>query len=98
RLDGEHRRQRQRPARADVDMRAVARADGVALVRIELPLAKRAVVVGTAILDRAVLAAEVVDPDRDLPRVDELHRPRRQVLHRARSEEHTSELQSPYDL
>ena len=54
-----------------------------AFVRLEVALCKRAVVVGTAILDRAVLAAEVVDPDRDLPRMDELHRPRREVLHRA---------------
>src|SRR5205085_10714595 len=60
RLDRQHCRQRQRPARADVDVRAVARADGVALFRVTLPLAERAVVVGAAITDGAVLPAKVV--------------------------------------
>src|SRR5207244_11796197 len=43
---------RERPPAADVDVRAVPRADGVALVEIEVALAERAVVVRAAILDR----------------------------------------------
>ena len=59
------RRQGQRATRADVDVRAVARADRDAVVALEVALAQRAVVVRAAILERVVLAVQVVDADRD---------------------------------
>src|ERR671937_635464 len=83
RLHRQHGRERQRAPGADLDVRAVARADRIALLGIEVPLAERPVVVRAPVLERAVPAAEVVDADRDLTRVDDLHRPRRQVLDRA---------------
>ena len=83
RLDGEDGRERERLPAADVDVRAVPRADGVALVEVEVALAERPVVVRAAILDRVDLAAEVVDAHRDLARVDDLHLARGQLVERA---------------
>src|SRR5207245_8481887 len=75
--------QRQRPSRADVAVRAVARADRDALVAFEVALAEWPVVVGAAILDREVLTVQVVHADCDLPGVDDLDGARRQLLDRA---------------
>ena len=51
---------------ADVDVRAVAWADRDAVVGIEVALAQRPVVVRAAILERVVLAVQVVDADGDV--------------------------------
>src|SRR3954452_24710983 len=74
--------QRERPAGADVEARAVARADDDALVGVEVALAERPLVVRAAILDRAELAAEVVDADLELPLRDDLRGAGRQLLER----------------
>jgi hypothetical protein len=58
----------------------VPRADHDRLVRLPVALDERAVVVRAAVLERVELAVDVVDPERDRPGVDELHRPRRELL------------------
>src|SRR5215510_6447858 len=68
--------------RADLDPRAVPRAHGNALLGVEVALAEGAVVVGAAVLERAVAAAEVVDADGDLARVHDLDCPGRQLVDR----------------
>ena len=55
------------PPRADVEARAVPRADDDALVRVPVALAERPVVVRAAVLDRDELAAAVVDADVEQP-------------------------------
>src|SRR5215218_3968150 len=76
--EGLHRlvgRKAQRAAAADVELRPVPRADDDALLGVELALGERAVIMGTAVLDRAILAVEVVDADRDLARANDLQTP-----------------------
>ena len=58
-----------------------------ALLEIELALAKRPVVVGTAILERAQPATEVVDPDGDRARVHDLHGAGRKLSQRGDGKE-----------
>src|SRR5512133_992888 len=82
-LDGRNRRQRERPPSADLDPGAVPGTDRVPLLDVEVALAERAVVVRTAILDRAEAPGEVVDADRDLARVDDLDRAGRELLDRS---------------
>ena len=53
------------------------------VLRVELALAEGAVVVGAAVLDRVVLALEVVDAECDRARRGRLHLARRQLLDRA---------------
>ena len=60
---------------------------------VEVALAERAVVVRAAVLERAVLAVQVVDAERDRARVDDLHRAGRQLLDRADVELRHSLLQ-----
>ena len=69
--------------RADVDVRAVSWADRDAVVAVEVALAERPVVVRAAVLERVVLAVQVVDADGDRAGVDDLDGARRQLLDRA---------------
>src|SRR5436190_8102642 len=82
-LDREDGRQRQRPTAADIDVRPVPRADRIALLRVEVAFAERAVVVRATVLDRVELAVQVVDTNRDRAGDDDLDRPGRQLLDRA---------------
>src|SRR2546428_10079120 len=82
-LDREPWREAERPSRADVDSGPVARADGDALLGVEVAFCERRAVVRAAVFDRVVLASEVVDAYRDLPFLDDLHGSRRQLIHRS---------------
>src|SRR5581483_4108098 len=65
---------------------STARADGDALVGIPVALAQRAVVVRAAVLDRVVLACDVVHADGERTGAHDLHPPRRQLVGRAHVE------------
>jgi len=65
----------------------MAWADGHAFLGVEVALAERPVVVRAAILERAQPAAEVVDTDRDLTRVHDLHGAGRKLLQRRDGDE-----------
>ena len=75
--------QRAWAARADLEFRAVSRADDDAALLVEIALGERAVVVGAAILDRAELALHVEDADGEIALAHDLHRPGRQLVGRA---------------
>src|SRR5262249_7834284 len=91
RVDGEVGRQRQRPTRADVEPRAVARADNDALVGLPVALAQWSVVVRAAVLEGKELAAAVVHADLDQPGRHDLDRPGRQLLERTDLDLHARE-------
>ena len=76
-------RQGQRATAADVEPGPVPRAHDYAFLWIEVALGERPVVVGAAVLDGAELAVEVEDADRDGARSNDLHRPRRELVHRS---------------
>src|SRR5262249_61589891 len=80
RVDGSRARQGQRAGRADVDVRPVSRAAGDAVVAVEVALAAWPVVVRAAVLERVVLAVQVVVADRERPGVDDRHGAGRQLL------------------
>jgi hypothetical protein len=61
----------------------VPRADDYPLFGIELALRKRPVVVGATVLDRAELTVQVEDAHGDRARTNDLHRPRRELIHRS---------------
>src|SRR5437763_4388988 len=70
RVDRLDRRKGQRAPGADVDVRTVPRTDRDPFLRVEVALAERTVVVRAAVLERVVLAIEVVDPERKRTGVD----------------------------
>src|SRR4029079_7942748 len=84
RLDGDVRRQRQRPAGRDVEARAVTRTYSHPLAAVELALAERAVVVRAKVLQPLELVVAVVDADREeRPHLDDPDRPRWKLRERA---------------
>src|SRR6059058_1973174 len=75
-------RQRDRPPGRELELRPVARTDDAAAVLVPVALAKRAVVVRAAVLDRVELAAAVVDPDEQASLANDLRRPGRELVRR----------------
>jgi hypothetical protein len=61
----------------------VTGADRDVLLRLPVALDERPVVVRAPVLERVQLPVDVEDADGDHPRVDELHRPGREVVDRA---------------
>src|SRR5215210_4477187 len=83
RLDRQVGGERQGAARPHVEARTVAGADGHAFLGLEIAFGERPVVVRAPVLDRVIIASQVVDADRELAGAHDLHLARRQLGDRA---------------